>query len=208
MVLLFCENHHLILERDRMNLVEKLKSYVPFNEQEEKDKVFILQCLEQQDNIFTRDNKMVHMTASAWIVNQDRTKVLMAYHKIYDSWAWLGGHADGEEELLKVAIKEAKEESGVESVKPIEENIFSLEVLTVNGHMKKGEYVSSHLHLNLTYLLEADETETLMMKEDENSAVGWFSLEEALKASTEEWFVRNIYSKLNEKLKLIPKEGK
>ena len=200
MVLSFCRNHHLILERDKMNLAEKLEAYVPFNEQEEKDKEFILHCLKHQDHIFTRENKMVHMTASAWIVNPERTKVLMAYHKIYDSWAWLGGHADGETDLLKTALKEAKEESGLKNVRPVSEDIYSLEVLTVNGHVKKGEYVSSHLHLNVTYLLEADEEEILAVKPDENSGVGWFSLEDALKASTEEWFVKNIYSKLNAKL--------
>ena len=200
MILSFCRNHHLILEREKMKLVEKLESYVPYNEQEEKDKEFILHCLKHQDQIFTRENEMVHMTASAWIVNPERTKVLMAYHKIYDSWAWLGGHADGEDELLKVAMKEAKEESGLKNVRPVSEDIYSLEVLTVNGHVKKGEYVSSHLHLNVTYLLEADEEEILAVKPDENSGVGWFSLEDALKASTEEWFVKNIYSKLNAKL--------
>lgn len=183
-----------------MKLAEKLETYVPCNEQEEKDKEFILHCLKHEDHIFTRENEMVHMTASAWIVNPERTKVLMAYHKIYDSWAWLGGHADGETDLLKVALKEAKEESGLKNVRPVSEDIYSLEVLTVNGHVKKGEYVSSHLHLNVTYLLEADEEEILAVKPDENSGVGWFSLEDALKASTEEWFVKNIYSKLNAKL--------
>lgn len=191
-----------------MKLAEKLESYVPYNEQEEKDKEFILQCLKHQDHIFTRENEMVHMTASAWIVNLERTKVLMAYHKIYDSWAWLGGHADGETDLLKVALKEVKEESGLKNVRPVSEDVYSLEVLTVNGHVKKGEYVSSHLLLNVTYLLEADEEEVLAVKPDENSGVGWFSLEDALKASTEEWFVKNIYSKLNEKLKLFHLEAK
>lgn len=184
-----------------MNIIKKIQSYIPYNEQEEKDKDFILSCLQNMDHIFTRQNPIAHMTASGWIVNHDRTKVLMAYHKIYDSWAWLGGHADGEEDLLLVALKEAREESGIKNVRPVSEKIYSLEVLTVDGHVKKGEYVSSHLHLNVTFLLEAEETELLVAKEDENSDVGWFSLEEALKTSTEPWFVENIYSKLNEKLK-------
>ena len=78
--------------------------------------------------------------------------------------------------------------------------IFSLETLTVDGHEKRGKYVPSHLHLNLTYLLEADETEPLTVCEDENKGVAWFSLDDALKASTEPWFVKRIYGKLNEKL--------
>ena len=82
------------------------------------------------------------------------TRFLMAYHNIYDSWAWTGGHADGEADFLKVAIREAMEETGITRVTPVTEDIFSLEVLTVDGHEKKGAYVSSHLHLNVTYLLE------------------------------------------------------
>ena len=181
-------------------LTEQIRSYQPMNEQEEWDKELILHCLETEKNIFTRENRLAHMTASAWIVNPERTKVLMAYHNIYHSWSWLGGHADGETDLLKVALKEAREESGIYHVKPVSEKIYSLEVLTVDGHVKRGEYVSSHLHLNVTYLLQAEETDVLHIKEDENSNVGWFSLEDAVAASTEPWFQEHIYRKLNEKL--------
>ena len=181
-------------------LTEQIRSYQPMNEQEERDKELILHCLETEKNIFTRQNRLAHMTASAWIVNPERTKVLMAYHNIYHSWSWLGSHADGETDLLKVALKEAREESGIHHVKPVSEQIYSLEVLTVDGHVKRGEYVSSHLHLNVTYLLQAEETDVLHIKEDENSNVGWFSLEDAVAASTEPWFQEHIYRKLNEKL--------
>ena len=139
------------------------------------------------------------MTASAWVVNRERTKVLMVYHRIYDSWSWTGGHADGETDLLSVAVREVREETGV-SAHPVSEDIFSLEILTVDGHEKRGEYVSSHLHLNVTYLLEADERDELHVCEDENKAVAWFTLDGALKASTEPWFVERIYKKLNKKL--------
>ena len=181
-------------------LKEQIRAYRPVNEQEERDKELILRCLETEKDIFTRENHLAHMTASAWIVNEQRTKVLMAYHNIYHSWSWLGGHADGETDLLKVALKEAQEESGIRHVKPVSEKIYSLEVLTVDGHVKKGAYVSSHLHLNVTYLLQAEETDVLHIKEDENSNVAWFPLEEAVAASTEPWFREHIYCKLNEKL--------
>lgn len=184
----------------RQELIEKLKAYEPYNEQEEKDKEQILMLLNRNEDIFLRDNKQYHMTSSAWVVNKDHTKVLMAYHNIYNSWSWLGGHADGEEDLLTVAIKEVKEESGVKTVVPVSDDIYSLEILTVDGHIKRGEYVSSHLHLNVTYLLEADEDESTAVKPDENSGVKWFTLDEAVAASTEEWFQNNVYSKLNKKL--------
>ena len=181
-------------------IVEQIRSYRAYNEQEERDKELILHCMESEKDIFTRENRLAHMTASAWIVNEDHTKVLMAYHNIYHSWSWLGGHADGETDLLKVALKEAREESGILHVKPVSSEIYSLEVLTVDGHVKKGAYVSSHLHLNVTYLLQADESDRLHIKEDENSNVAWFPLKEAVAASTEPWFQEHIYRKLNEKL--------
>lgn len=181
-------------------LIGQIENYEPYNEQEQRDKELILQSLYREPDIFTRENTLAHMTASAWVVNKQKDKVLMVYHNIYHSWSWLGGHADGETDLLKVAIREVQEESGVQNIIPLSENIFSLESLTVDGHMKKGTYVSSHLHLNVTYLLEADEQEVLAVKPDENSGVAWFTLEEAVAASTEPWFQENIYRKLNQKL--------
>ena len=143
------------------------------------------------------------MTASAWVVNPQRSKVLMVYHRLYDSWSWAGGHADGEEDLLAVALREVREETGVQRLRPVTEEIYSLEVLTVDGHEKHGRYVPSHLHLNVTYLLEAEEDQPLRVCEAENSGVAWFSLADALSASTEPWFVERIYKKLNEKLNSI-----
>ncbi len=183
-----------------MKLIRQIEQYQPGNEQEEQDKKLMLYCLKHQENIFSRENALVHMTASAWVVNKARTKVLMVYHNIYDSWSWMGGHADGEEDLLSVALREVQEESGIRQVHPVTEDIYSLEVLTVDGHVKHGAYVSSHLHLNVTYLLEASEEESLHMKPDENSGVAWFGLEEAVKASSEPWFRERIYPKLNERL--------
>lgn len=182
-------------------LLDKITAYEPFNEQEERDRELILHALLTEEDVFTRDNALCHMTASAWIVNADRTKALMAYHNIYDSWSWLGGHADGEEDLLAVALKEAREEAGILNVRSVSDEILSLEVLTVDGHVKRGRYVSSHLHLNVTYLLEADEEEGLHIREGENSGVRWFGLDEAVQASSEPWFREHIYSKLNAKLR-------
>ena len=98
-------------------------------------------------------------------------------------------------------MREVKEESGLARVRPVSEDIYSLEVLTVDGHEKRGAYVGSHLHLNVTYLLEADENEALFSKADENSGAAWFGLEDSLKASSEPWIRQRIYAKLNGKLK-------
>ena len=183
-----------------MELWKQLERYTPYNEQEERDRALLLRALREEENVFTRENDRMHMTASAWVTNEAHDGVLMAYHNIYDSWAWLGGHADGMEDLLAVALKEANEESGVTAV-PVSPEIFSVEILGVAGHVKRGKYVSAHLHLNVTYLLEADSEEQVSVKADENSGVAWFTPEEALKKSTEPWFVERVYAKLVEKTK-------
>ena len=183
-----------------MDIRRAIRDYVPFNEQEERDRALILAFLEEHDDAFLRENLVAHMTASAWVVNPARDRVLMVYHRIYDSWSWTGGHADGEEDLAAVALREVREETGVRSARLLSDEIFSLEVLTVDGHEKRGAYVPSHLHLNVTYLIEADDHDPLTVCEEENSGVRWFGLDEALKASSEPWFVARIYRKLNEKL--------
>ena len=192
---------------NRQDLINQLQSYQSFNEQEEADRQVMLELLQTSDNIFYRTNLLAHFTASAWVINKAHTHVLMAFHNIFQNYAWLGGHADGEEDLLSVALREVKEESGIHTVKPITEGIYSLETIEVNGHEKKGKYVPSHLHLNVTYLLEADDTESLHIKQDENSAVSWFPIDQVLDVVDEPWMVERIYKKLNQKLKEGNYEG-
>ena len=184
-----------------MDIRQAIREYQPYNEQEARDKALILDFLAKNDDAFSRENRVAHMTASAWVVNPARDMVLMVYHRIYDSWSWTGGHADGEEDLAAVALREVREETGVQSARLLSDESFSLEVLTVDGHEKRGEYVSSHLHLNVTYLIEADEHDPLTVCEAENSGVRWFTPEGALAASTEPWFVERIYRKLNDRLR-------
>lgn len=182
-------------------LKENLEKYIPYNEQEEADKEVMLSYINNFDNVLTRENKYGHFTSSAFVLNRERTKILMAYHKIYDSWAWVGGHSDGDSDLLHVAMKEAKEETGIKNVTPISENIYSLEIITVNGHEKRGKYVASHVHLNATYLLEADESEEIHIKEDENSGVKWVPIDKILEASSEQWVRDRVYDKIINKMK-------
>lgn len=181
-------------------LMKALQEYRPDNEQEENDRSVMLELLAAQPDILTRENRTAHFSASAWLLNKEHTKVLMVYHNLYHSWSWTGGHADGESDLLAVAKREAMEETGITDIRAVSDRIFSVEILTVDGHVKRGSYVPLHLHLNVTYLLEADEREALHVKPDENSGVKWFSPEEALEACTEPWMVEHIYTKLNKKL--------
>jgi len=182
-----------------MKLREIIECYVPCCEQEENDRRMMLRYMDIFDDTLLRTNETAHFTASAWVVNKERNKLLMVYHNIYNSWSWTGGHADGEEDMLSIALREVQEETGLESVQAVSDDVFSLEILTVNAHFKKGRYVVPHLHLNLTYLIEADEAQMLKIKPDENSGVKWFGPDEAVEASVEP-DMRVIYRKLNNKL--------
>ncbi len=184
---------------EMMKLYEQIKRYIPTNEQEQHDKEQMLAFMQANENCLSRKNTVAHFTTSIWTVNKERTKILMVYHNIYNSWSWIGGHADGIEDLSTVAMRELEEETGVKNARLVSEEIFSIETLTVDGHIKKGAYVPSHLHFNVTYLAEADEAEDLVVNEAENQAIKWFAFEEALRASTEPWMVEHVYKKLIEK---------
>lgn len=185
-------------------MLEPIHNYIPFNEQENKDKEVFLYCVKVFEDILTRNNKVAHLTSSAFTVNKAKDKVLMIHHNIYNSWSWIGGHADGEEDLLAVAIKELKEETGVKNIHPLVRDIVSLDVLTVFGHTKRGEFVSPHLHLSVAYLIEADESDLLIVKEDENSGVQWIPLDK-INVYSSEPHMHKVYDKLVARLKQISK---
>lgn len=172
-----------------MNLKEQIENYEPYNEQEKNDKEIMLSLINRYDDVLTRENKVCHFTASNWIVNKERTKILMAYHNIYHSWAWTGGHCDGDADLLEVALKEAREETGITSLKPLDNSIYGIAVLPVTSHIKREKYVPTHLHLDCCFLSEADE----------NSGVKWIDINKILEATTEELMIP-IYHKLNQRL--------
>ena len=119
-------------------LYEEIKSYLPYDEKEAKDKEVMLKYIENNEDVLTRENEIAHFTTSAWITNKTRDKILMIYHNIYDSWAWTGGHSDGDPDVLHVALKEAEEETSLKSVKPLTGDLASLEILTVDGHIMFG----------------------------------------------------------------------
>ena len=150
-----------------MNSLKKIKewlnTFTSFNEQEQVDCQRIRQFLEEEENLLLRDNVKMHFTASAWVLNPSKNKVLMLYHNIYQSWSWSGGHADGEGDLLSVAMKEVKEESGLVSLKPLSDSPISIEILGVQPHYKKQKYVSAPLHLNYTFLLHNTKEEKLKL---------------------------------------------
>lgn len=181
--------------------MQEIQRYEPVNEQERWDRDVMLRFMAQNPDYLVRENRIAHFSASAWTVNRENTKALMVYHNLYDSWSWIGGHADGIEDLCSVAMRELQEETGVRNGVLVSRDIFSLEILTVDGHVKKGCYVPSHLHMNVTYLVRADEGEELIVNQAENRAVKWWTFEEALRVPKEPWMVKHIYEKLIHKVK-------
>lgn len=225
-------------------LYEDIAAFRPFNEQEAVDKEVILRALETDSHVAER-SAQAHLACSVWTVDPAFEQTLLVYHNIYDSWSWIGGHADGEFDLAAVALRELEEETGVhgrlvscnggaalrracghDAERALAREgaegrgalgagapgakaaarpglVFSLEVLTVDGHEKRGAYVSSHVHLNVTYLAVADPAEPLRVKPDENSSVRWVPLEDAVRLSTEPWIRDRIYRKLIDKLAVV-----
>lgn len=175
---------------------KEVELYIPKDAREESEKREILTLMEREgDRLLLRECSYAHMTASSVIVNRNRTKMLMAFHKIYQSWAWTGGHADGDGDFEAVARREAQEETGIQNLKKLGAGAASLEVLPVWAHQKHGQMVASHLHLNISYLLEADDTLPLRIAEDENSAVGWIPIAQ-LEEYVREKDMMPIYQKL------------
>ncbi len=176
-------------------MFENLKKYKPINEQETTDLKAMLDFIDHYDNTLYRDNLIAHFTSSAIVLNETLDKILFAYHKIYDSWGWVGGHNDGDPDFLHVAIKEAMEETGIKDVKPFDDDILGIDIIEVPNHIKNGKYVSDHLHLNVTYLLIASDKQKITHKPDENLDVRWFSLDEYESYVTEDR-MKSVYKKL------------
>ena len=181
-----------------MNLKEKIENYKPFNEQEENDKEQMLKFIDNFDDVLTRNNTFGHFSSSAFVVNKERSKMVVVYHNIYDAWIYPGGHVDGEEDLLSVAVREVEEETGLK-VKILDNNIYGIQSLPVKGHVKRGKYVSAHTHFDAVYLLEADDTIPLVFRDDESKGAKWIPLEEADNETMCD-FIRPIHKKLVKKL--------
>ena len=181
-------------------LRESIERFEPGCEQEQADRRLMLQALDMAaDAALSRDNLPFHFSASSIIVNPARTHTLMAFHNLYKSWAWTGGHADGDADLLSVALREANEETGIAQLRVLTTEAISLEALTVEPHVKRGKFVPAHIHMNLTYALEADDRLPIRCKPDENARVGWLPIA-ALPARVSEPYMIGIYQKILDRI--------
>ncbi len=155
-------------------LFDEISSFSPYTPEEADAKAQLLALIETYgDEILSRDCPAGHVTCSGFILSPDLTQTLMAYHLIYKSVGWTGGHADGDDDLLGVALREAREETSVTQIYPLTRRILSIDILPVPPHEKRGKHVPAHLHYNVTYGLIAPTAQAVADKPDENRGVRW-----------------------------------
>ncbi|MDR2107333.1 MAG: NUDIX hydrolase [Holosporaceae bacterium] len=155
----------------RQNLTEKLDRYYPKDNREKSDRIKILRFLRDHENCFERSLSVGHFTASCWLENRDGTKFLLTLHRKVKMWLQLGGHADGDPDLIRVALKEAREESGLKNIGLLSEEIFDVGVHPIPEY--KG--TPAHYHYDVRFLMRAeDENETIQISE-ESEDLQWFS---------------------------------
>jgi len=188
---------------DKKDLKAQIQQYEPFNEQEEIDKKVMLNFINSFEDVVTRNNEFGHFTASAFVVNEDFDRALLVHHNIFGGFIYPGGHADGEYDLLSVATREVSEETGLDVV-PVNNAIFALQACPVKGHVKKGKYVTAHIHYDILFLLMAKNLDMnkIRILESENSQVKWATLEETYDANAVDW-IKPIDQKIVEKIRKI-----
>ncbi len=157
----------------RLLLKNLLNAYDPQDPFEKQCKLDMLSFLSSEPDCFERSLHLGHFTASAWLLNGDRSKALMMHHAKLGIWVQLGGHCDGEADVLKVAIKEAEEESGLEGVKPVVETIFDLDIHLIPENKNQA----AHYHYDVRFLLEAKNE--LVKKNEESKQLLWVDCNES-----------------------------
>ncbi len=183
-------------ETDVKDWLKRLSAYQPQTPQEASDQKQILTAVNADGTLLlSRSRTAGHITCSGFIMNPALDAVLMVYHNIYDSFAWTGGHADGSNDFLAEAVREAKEETGITKPYPLSGEILSLDILPVKAHHKHGAKIPAHQHYNVTYGIIASQKEKLTIQPAENKAVKWIPVEQ-LKEVCREPHMLPIYEKI------------
>lgn len=158
----------------REQLLGLLESYQPHDADEKAAKQAMLSFAAAHKDCFERSLSVGHFTASAWLLNKDFSQALLMHHAKIDRWVQLGGHADGESDLLKVAIKEAQEESGIQGIKPVSKQIFDIDI---HEFPAKGKD-PAHLHYDVRFLLRVTSEEEAVPN-SESRGLRWISKRQA-----------------------------
>lgn len=187
-------------------LFAEIQSFQPYTEAEAAAKEELLALLALHGRaMLERSCEAGHITCSGFILSPDLQETLMAYHLIYQSVGWTGGHADGDDDLLGVALREAREETSVTQLCPQSRRILSIDILPVPPHEKHGKPVAPHLHYNVTYGLIAPKQQKIADKPDENRNVRWLGIGEIAAYCTEPQMLP-IYEKLIARMHRIAEE--
>src|SRR3569833_1207079 len=152
----------------RTALLQHLARYRTNDEHEREMYEALRRFVEQEPRCFKRSLSVGHITGSAWIVDYTRTHVLLTHHRKLDRWLQLGGHADGEAEILNVALREAREESGLAGVQPLHRDIFDVAVHVIPERGNEPR----HLHYDVRWLLTAARAAPLVIS-SESKDLAW-----------------------------------
>ena len=135
-------------------------------------------------------------------------KTVMVHHNQFKTYVWPGGHADGEQDLISAALREAQEETGITDIYPLSSDILNVSVFSVPAHTKRGEPMPGHIHYSICYGCIASDRQMLRIKEDENSAVAWLPVE-SLDEYCDEPEMVPVYARITELMRLLTqgKEG-
>jgi len=155
----------------RKNLIEKLQKYQASCEIEELDRIKILKFVESHEDCFERSQVSGHITGSCWLENYEGTKFLLTKHKKLGFWLQLGGHADGDNDIIRVSMKEAHEESGLKNIELVSADIFDL-----GAHLLPPyKNVPAHYHYDIRFLLRASNSNEKISMSDESTDLDWFT---------------------------------
>lgn len=162
----------------KINFIQMVTNYQPSCAQEAEDRQTILRYAHLAGpGVLERSDSIAHVTSSAFVLDTSLSHVLLVRHSLRGSWSWPGGHADGNPDLLAVAVQECREETGVIQLTPLSEQMASLDIFPVPAHQKNGTYVGAHLHFSVGFCLICDRRQPLRPCLGENTAVEWFPLD-------------------------------
>ncbi len=154
----------------RTNFLRLLAEYSPASGHEVMAKQQMIDFVESNVDCFERSNLKGHITGSCWLISPDENSVLLTHHKKIGLWLQLGGHADGDGDLLRVALKEAHEESGIDGIKVLSPAIFDLDIHEIGEH----NGVPKHLHYDVRFALLAPSK--LFAVSCESYDLAWFAI--------------------------------
>jgi 8-oxo-dGTP pyrophosphatase MutT (NUDIX family) len=171
----------------RNPLLRRLENHQPFNQEETLFKQQMIEFINQNPDCFERSLLTGHITGSAWIVDKSRQFTLLTHHRKLDKWFQTGGHCDGDSDVLNVAMKEAREETGLTDIQAISNEIFDIDIHEIPE--RKG--VPAHLHYDVRFLLEADINEPLIVS-SESSDLAWVEIPKVSQLNDSQSIMRMI----------------